>query len=100
MQPKIFAMLICFLMLVGSAFAGSLSRIHSIKARFAMYLDHCILNMEACDDRCYIPGAYQMLTRDGWVFSPAKTNTTCAGQCKRVAVAECAGVPDVLVKLL
>jgi hypothetical protein len=97
MQPKIFAVLICVLMFVGSAFAGPLS---SLTDRFAMHLVVCISKLKSCDNDCRAPGACQMLTRDGWVFSPADTNTTCASQCKRIAVAECAGVPDVLVKLL
>jgi len=97
MQPKIFAVLICVLMFVASAFAGPLS---SITDRLATHLFDCTLDIKACDNRCSGHGAYQMLTRDGWVLSPAKINSTCADKCKRVAVAECAGVPKVLVKLL
>ena len=41
-----------------------------------------------------------MLTRIGWVFSPAANNTTCVRKCKTVAVAECAGVPYAAYKLL
>lgn len=97
MQHKIFTALICALMFVGSAFAGPLS---SITDRFATYLYDCTVDIKACDNRCSDHGAYQMLTRDGWVLSPAKINSTCANKCKRLAVAECAGVPHVVVKLL
>ena len=95
-DTNIFAVLICVLMFVGSVLAGPLS---SIKHRFATHLFNCMLNMEACHDRCLAPGTCQMLTRGGWVFSPAATNTTCVRKCKTVAVAECAGVPYAVLKL-
>ena len=101
MQPKIFAALICVLMFVGSAFAGPFDGPRpSFAFRFAKHLLACVVSVEACHDWCRTPDTCQMLTRGGWVFSPADTNTTCVRKCKTAAIARCAGAPYVAYKLL
>jgi hypothetical protein len=97
MRSHIFAMLLCILTSVDSTFAGPLS---SILAGIGTHLTVCANSIEACDDKRRAPGSFQMLTRDGWVFSPAEPNTTCVNKCERVAVAGCVGVPDAIVRLL
>jgi hypothetical protein len=97
MHTKIFAMLLCTFMFVGSAFAGPLA---SIPTRIATHLFDCLRDIQACDNKCRDPCTFQTLTRDGWVLSSANINTACARKCKRVAVAECLGVPNVIVRLL
>jgi hypothetical protein len=97
MRPHVFAVLLCILTPVDSTFAGLLP---SIMVRFATYLMVCASSIEACDNKCHDPGTCQMLTRDGWVFSPTKPDTTCVSKCERVAVAGCVDVPHAIVRLL
>lgn len=97
MRPHVFAMVLSILTSVDSTFAGLLP---SIMVRFATHLMVCVSSLEACDNNCHDPGACQMLTREGWVFSPAEPNTKCVSKCERVAVAGCVGVPDAIAGLL
>jgi len=97
MRIHVFAMLLCVLSSVGPTSAGSL---FSIRDRFVMHLMECASSTKDCDNKCYNPSTSKMLTRDGWVFTPEDTNATCISKCKRVAVTECLGTPDVIVGLL
>ena len=97
MRFHVFAILLGILTSVDSTFAGLLP---SIMVRFATHLMVCASSIEACDNKCHGPGTCQMLTRDGWLFSPAKPVTTCVSKCERLAVAGCVGVPDAIARLL
>jgi hypothetical protein len=57
-------------------------------------------NIHVCEKKCGVLDTCQMLTRNGWVFSPAEPNVACVSKYKKAAVAKCVGVPDVIVRLL